>query len=251
MQLKLFTIMQAFILAAGLGTRLQPLTNHCPKALVEVNGIPLLRIAINNLVQQGVKHIVVNVHHFADMVCDYITDNEWDARISISDEREMLLDTGGALKKAALLFTENEPIIIHNVDILSHIKLQDLIACHQDADNIATLAVCQRKTARHLLFDGKKQLIGWRNDTIGKTIWANSPAAEYNELAFSGISVIEPSLLNLLPPATHPYPIVPEYLSIAKHHRISYFLHSETDWMDVGTPNKLNMAQQWNPSSPK
>lgn len=243
--------MQAFILAAGLGTRLQPLTNHCPKALVEINGTPLLRIAINHLVQQGVKHIVVNVHHFADMVCDYIAKNKWDVNIYISDEREMLLDTGGALKKAAPLFTENDPIIVHNVDILSRIKLYDLIACHQETDNIATLAVCQRTTSRYLLFDNDKHLVGWQNKATGENRWVTTPITHYNELAFSGISVIEPRLLHLLPPATHPYPIIPEYLSIAKHHRISFFSHSAADWIDVGTPDKLNMAQQWNLSSPK
>lgn len=245
--------MQAFILAAGLGTRLHPLTDHCPKALVEINGIPLLQIAIENLVQQGIHHIVINVHHYAEMVCDYLSHTTWNAEIVISDEREMLLDTGGALKKAAPLFKANESILIHNVDILSRIKLQDLISYHQITNDIATLAVCQRKTSRYLLFDSQKQLIGWRNESSGETKWVDSPVTEteYNELAFSGISVIEPQLLNLLPPAIHPYSVIPEYLTIAKYHRISYFLHQADTWLDVGTPEKLNLAQQWNLSSLK
>ena len=243
--------MQAFILAAGLGTRLHPLTDQCPKALVEVNGMPLLHIAIDNLVQQGINHIVINVHHFAEMVCDYLSHNAWNAEICISDEREMLLDTGGALKKAETLFKANESILIHNVDILSRSKIQDLFTYHHNTGDIATLAVCQRKTSRYLLFDNQKQLIGWKNNTIGETRWVNSPTNVYNELAFSGISVIEPQLLQLLPPATHPYPVIPEYLSTAKHHKISYFLHSSDTWLDVGTPEKLNLAQQWNLSSQK
>ena len=243
--------MQAFILAAGLGTRLHPLTDHCPKALVEVNGTPLLQIAIENLVQQGINHIVINVHHFAEMVCDYLSHTAWDAEIYISDEREMLLDTGGALKKAEPLFKANESILIHNVDILSRIKLQDLISYHRNMENIATLAACHRKTSRYLLFDNQKQLIGWKNNNSGESKWVNNPAIIYDELAFSGISVVEPQLLHLLPPATHPYPVIPEYISIAKYHRISYFLHSTDTWLDVGTPEKLNLAQQWNLSSPK
>ena len=248
---KRFTTMQAFILAAGLGTRLQPLTNHCPKALVEINGIPILRIQIENLIHQGVRYMVVNVHHLADMICNYIKSNNWDAEIVISDERERLLDTGGALKKAESLFNEKEPIIVHNVDILSRINLREMVSYHQTEGNMSTLAVCHRKTSRYLLFDNQKQLIGWRNQSSGEAKWVNGPTAEYTELAFSGISVVEPSLLRLLPPATQPYPIIPEYLSIAKYHRISYFLHTETNWIDVGTPQKLNMAQQWNLSSPK
>ena len=251
LQSKRFTTMQAFILAAGLGTRLQPLTNHCPKALVEINGIPILRIQIENLIQQGVRYMVVNVHHLADMICNYIKSNNWDAEIVISDERERLLDTGGALKKAESLFNEKEPIIVHNVDILSRINLREMVSYHQTEGNMSTLAVCHRKTSRYLLFDNQKQLIGWRNQSSGEAKWVNGPAAEYTELAFSGISVVEPSLLRLLPPATQPYPIIPEYLSVAKYHRISYFLHTETNWIDVGTPQKLNLAQQWNLSSPK
>lgn len=243
--------MQAFILAAGLGTRLQPLTDYRPKALVEINGIPLLKIAIDNLVQQGVQHIIVNVHHFADMVCDYIVEREWPTEIVISDERELLLDTGGALKKAAPLFLPQEPVIVHNVDILSHLDFNKLTAYHTNAGNLATLAVCHRNTSRYLLFNHSGQLVGWTNHKSRETLWATEPESDYYELAFSGISVIDPQMPNLLPPADHPYPIIPQYLSMAKYHRINCFIHPADSWIDVGTPKKLNSAQQWNLSSPK
>jgi NDP-sugar pyrophosphorylase family protein len=245
------TTMQAFILAAGLGTRLQPLTDQRPKALVEIGGMPLLQIAINNLVQQGVRRIVINVHHFADMVCDFIATHKWPVEIVISDERESLLDTGGGLKNAETLFAPHESIIVHNVDILSHLDFHELTEHHRKAGNLATLAVCQRSTSRYLLFNPNGQLSGWTNRKTGETLWTNGPLEGCEALAFSGISVIEPSMLGLLPPADHPYPIIPQYLEIAKHHRISYFMHSADSWIDVGTPEKLNSAQKWNLSSQK
>ena len=142
--------MQAFIPAAGLGSRLKPLTDHRPKALVEVSGVPLIKIAIDNLSNLGVRKIVVNVHHFADLLTQYLHENHWDAEVLISDERSQLLDTGGGLKKAAQFFNPDEPIIIHNVDVLTHFNLQELINQHTSSMNIATLAVSHRNTSRYL-----------------------------------------------------------------------------------------------------
>lgn len=238
--------MQAFILAAGLGTRLQPLTNTCPKALVEVQGMPLIEIVITNLVRQGATRIVVNIHHFADKLLKYIKNTHWDADIFISDEREMLLDTGGGLKNAAPLFQPNEPILVHNVDILTHINFTNIVQQHADSMNLATLTVSQRPTSRQLLFDKQRQLAGWLNSTTGETKWVNHPITDYEQKAFSGIAVISPELLELLPPADHPYSIIPAYLELAKNHRISYFEHLEKDWLDVGKPETLQHAQSWN-----
>lgn len=237
--------MQAFILAAGLGTRLQPLTNHLPKALVQVQGQPLLKIAIDNLVRQGVTHIVVNVHHFADMVCNYLQNQHWDIPISISDERGQLLDTGGGLKKASPLFSKDDPILIYNVDILSHLDLSKLLRKHTDSMALATLVVSQRATSRYLLFDTHEQLIGWENKQTGEAKWVHSVAENYLELAFDGIALIEPQLLNLLPPSNNPYSIIPSYLEIAKNHSINYFELNPKDWLDVGKPQTLSQAQQW------
>ncbi len=154
--------MQAFIPAAGLGTRLLTLTEHRPKALVEVGGVPLLEIAIDNLARQGVTRIVVNVHHFADMVIDYLQIHDWGTEVLVSNEKDKLLDTGGGLKKAAPLFHRDEPILIHNVDILSRINFHDLVELHQQDGNFVTLAVSVRDTSRFLLFADNGLLVGWK-----------------------------------------------------------------------------------------
>ncbi len=237
--------MQAFILAAGLGTRLKPLTDQRPKAMVEVQGQPLLRIAIDNLIRQGVTRIVVNVHHFADQVCQYLQGQQWEVPIAISDERDLLLDTGGGLKKAEPLFLKDEPILIHNVDILSRLDISELCLKHNDSKTLATLVVSRRETSRYLLFDHQEQLIGWKNKQTGEVRWVDSPNEDCTELAFDGIALVEPQLLDLLPPATRPYSIIPSYLEIAKNHRINHFELNEKDWLDVGKPQTLSQAQLW------
>lgn len=237
--------MQAFIPAAGLGTRLKPLTDHRPKALVEVQGKTLLEIAITNLIRQGATRIVINIHHFADMMCDYISSHSWDAEVLISDERDQLLDTGGGLKKAEHLFLKNEPIIIHNVDVLSHLDLASIISEHNDSMSIATLCVSKRETSRYLLFDKDKELKGWTNTKTGELLWVDNPIQNTNNLAFSGISIIEPSILEMLPEPDKPYPIIPCYLRIAKNHRINAFIHQKEDWIDVGKPETITQAQKW------
>ena len=241
--------MQAFILAAGLGTRLRPLTNTKPKALVEIQGTPLIKIAIENLIHHGATRIVVNIHHLGDQLLDYLLHNQWDADILISDEREQLLDTGGGLKKAQNFFLSNEPILIYNVDILSHINLANAITQHIDSMNMATLLVSNRNTSRQLLFDSNRQLTGWKNSTTKEAKWVKEPLNSYEQKAFSGIAIIQPELLELLPPADHPYPIIPAYLNIARNHRISYFEHLPQDWLDVGNPETLQRAQNWNINS--
>ncbi len=237
--------MQAFILAAGLGTRLKPLTDQRPKALVEVQGEPLLRIAIDNLIRQGVTRIVVNVHHFADQVCQYLQGQHWEVPIAISDERNLLLDTGGGLKKAESLLWKGEPILIHNVDILSRLNISELEIKHSDSKALATLVVSRRDTSRYLLFDQQEQLTGWKNKQTGEIRWVDSPCQDCTELAFDGIALVEPQLLNLLPAATRPYSIIPTYLEIARKHRINHFELDKNDWLDVGKPQTLSQAQQW------
>ena len=237
--------MQAFIPAAGLGSRLKPLTDHRPKALVEVRGIPLIKITIDNLANLGVRKIVVNVHHFADLLTQYLHENHWDAEVLISDERSQLLNTGGGLKKAAQFFNPDEPIIIHNVDVLTHFNLLNLIKQHTSSMNIATLAVSHRDTSRALLFDKQQQLVGWHDAKTNESLWVDHSVDDYTSLAFSGIAILEPHLLDLLPQADHPFSIIPAYLQIAKNHRISYFLHNTEDWLDVGKPETLQLAQTW------
>lgn len=235
--------MEAFILAAGLGTRLRPLTNSRPKALIEIEGKTLLEINLEKLIQNGASRIVINVHHFASMIEDYIQSRRWGTEILISRESDVLLDTGGGLKHAESLFTGTSPIIIHNVDILSDINIKQLIATHCQSSSIATLCVSRRDTSRKLLFDKNQQLIGWHNQASGEFKWSNGPAA-YTSLAFSGVACISPQLLPLLPKATEPYPIIPEYLSIAQSHEVKAFEHSPETWLDVGKPDSLSLARQ-------
>lgn len=236
--------LQAFILAAGLGTRLRPLTNNKPKALVEVDGVSLLEINLNNLIRQGIKHIVINVHHYGEQIIEFIESKHWDAEIVISDERNLLLDTGGGLKKAAPLFLKDTPILIHNVDILSNINIESLYKHHVDSKSIATLAVSERRTSRYLLFNSKQHLIGWHNTNTDEYLWVSSPENEYKNLAFSGIAIANYEILSIMPEANKPYSIIPTYIDIAKNHVISCFEHNSDQWLDVGKPETLELASQ-------
>lgn len=234
--------MEAFILAAGLGTRLRPLTNDRPKALVCLNGQTLLEIAIGNLVSQGVDHIVVNVHHFADMMKEYINGRVWPVPVDISDESNCLLDTGGAIAHAAPLFDGHSRIVIHNVDILSDVDLTEMAAYSAQTRALATLAVSRRASSRQLLF-ADSMLVGWKNNKTGESLWAGDPTDSYEEMAFSGIAVVAPSLPSMLAMSYDgPFPIIPAYLRLAKHHVINSFIHDASRWMDVGRVESLSLA---------
>ena len=237
--------MQAFLLAAGLGTRLRPLTNDRPKALVEVNGHTLLEINILNLIANGADRIVVNVHHFGDMVIDFISSRRWDAEILVSDERDCLLDTGAGLKKASQYFLPDQPVLVHNVDILSRLSLKEIYDYHIDSKSVGTLAVSLRPTSRQLLFNSDGVLCGWRNSSSGEEIKCENFIEPVDSYAFSGISVVSPSLWQALPPADAPYPIIPAYLKLANCHRISRFVHNPADWLDVGKPETLAIAKSF------
>ena len=243
--------MQAFLLAAGLGTRLRPLTDSRPKALVEVGGEPLLKVNIDRLAAQGADRIVVNVHHFADQVVEYLAAHSWPAEILVSDERTLLLDTGGGLKKAAPLFRPGEAVLVHNVDILSRLDLRALWRRQQESGALATLAVSRRDTARQLLFSPDGRLAGWHNRQSGEVRWAVDTSCgeprigDYTDLAFSGIAVVSPQMLDLLPEASVPYPVIPAYLDAARDHVINHFLHPADNWLDVGKPETLQQAQAW------
>ena len=191
--------MKAMILAAGLGTRLRPLTNDRPKALVEVGGRTLLEITLARLRSFGVREVIVNVHHFADMIVDYLAANhQFGMRIAISRE-EILLDTGGGLKKAAYFFLEDsggrdsgngdEPFILHNVDVVSTIDLQRMIQFHREHRALVTLAVQDRQSSRRLLFDAQGRLCGRRDERKHTTELAR-PSQDLQALAFAGIHCV-------------------------------------------------------------
>lgn len=232
--------MEGFILAAGLGTRLRPLTDDRPKALVEVGGRTLLQLAIEKLRSAGIGHIVVNVHHFAPMVADYLHSRDWGCAIDISDESRMLLDTGGGLKHAAPLFSGCDDIAVHNVDILSDIDLADVLRQHRADDNLATLCVSRRTTSRLLAFREGRLVERWHEGLDG-----------CEALAFSGVSIVSPLLFPLLPEADHPYPVIDQYIALGTDHRIGAYLHPSDRWLDVGKHETLKQAQQWKPSSNK
>lgn len=236
--------MEAFILAAGLGTRLQPLTNTRPKALVEIGGTTLLERNIANLAKYGFRKIVVNIHHFPDMMTEFLNTHHFDAEILISDERDKLLDTGGALKKASKLFSGTVPIMIHNVDILSSINLKDAYDRHVRDGNFATLLASRRQTSRYLLFDDTGNLAGWENTAKSETLWTGQPVQNATSLAFSGIHIVNPELPEMLP-QEDTYPIIPEYLRLAKDHKVRCLEHSAEKWLDVGKPETLKLAESF------
>jgi len=229
--------MKAMILAAGLGTRLRPLTNDRPKALVEVAGRTLLEITIARLREFGVREVIVNAHHFAGMIAEYLRErNNFGMRIEISEEGS-LLDTGGGLKKAAWFFREEgpaaAPFILHNVDVISTIDLRRMLDFHTQNRALATLAVQQRQTSRYLLFDEQMQLCGRRLVKERNTELVR-PSPRSEELAFSGIHVISPRLLEMMTEAGA-FSIVQSYLRLAgEGERIVAYRADGDYWRDLG-----------------
>jgi NDP-sugar pyrophosphorylase family protein len=223
------------IFAAGLGTRLKPLTDTMPKALVPVGGQPLLWHVIMKLKKSGYERIVVNVHHFADQIIDYLRLNDnFGLDIRISDEREQLLETGGGIKKALPLFDLSEPILIHNVDILSNLDLNQL------PTDAPVLVVSQRQTKRYLQFDDEQRLVGWKNIETGEV-----KGREGHSLAFSGIHVFHPSLVPLLSEWPDRFPIMDFYLSACATHLIKGFEAIDLRLMDVGKMDTLDQAENF------
>jgi NDP-sugar pyrophosphorylase family protein len=251
--------MKAMILAAGLGTRLRPLTNDRPKALVELNGHTLLEITLTRLRSFGVTEAIINVHHFADMVVAYLkSKSNFDMRLEISREDDLLLDTGGGLKKAAWFFEEtaakiDEPFLLHNVDVISSIDLNAMLRFHKDHSPIATLAVQSRKSSRQLLFDDQLQLVG-RGEAHSPLATSHSFTPSFEgplpqsvkssllPLAFSGIHIISTRLLPLIS-ETGAFSIIDTYLRLAnQHEKIQAFRADQYYWRDLGKPADLAQA---------
>ena len=239
---------QAMIFAAGLGTRLKPLTDTMPKALVPVGGQPLLWHVIQKLKAAGFGRIVINVHHFAQQIVDYLKENNnFDIDIRISDETEMLLETGGGIKKALPLFDSQSPIIIHNVDILSNIDLAAIYDEAQQSNVDALLMVSWRKTKRYLLFDEEMILDGWTNIETGE-IRSPYPAlnpSELKQLAFSGIHIISPHVFPLFQEMPERFGIIDFYLKYC--HQCAFMGKEMKDLqlMDVGKIDTLSEAEQF------
>ena len=223
----------AMIFAAGLGTRLYPLTKDKPKALVEINGQPLLQTVIERIIAAGITDIVVNVHHFSQLVKDYLASHSFEADIRISDETDFLLDTGGGLKFAEQLLNPADHILLHNVDILSDIDLNRLIINHIENVSLATLAVKERPTSRYLIFDKKTmQLCGWENVKTGETLESRCTDNPV-KLAFSGIHVVSKAIFPMIPSGKK-ISMTPLYVEMAKTQNVRGYLHQQDQWMDVG-----------------
>jgi NDP-sugar pyrophosphorylase family protein len=240
--------MKAMVLAAGLGTRLRPLTNDRPKALVEVRGHALLEITLSRLKDFGIGEVIVNVHHFADMVIDYLkAHNNFGMRIEVSRE-DVLLDTGGGLKKASWFFLEDsssidEPFLVHNVDVISTIDLRAMISLHRERGALATLAVQKRKGSRYLLFDERDQLCGrqaGKNGLPEMTV----PTATTQALAFSGIHVISPRIFSMMTEEGG-FSVIDCYLRLAAlGEKITAFRADEYYWQDLGRPENIGQVEQ-------
>ncbi len=242
--------MKAMILAAGLGTRLRPLTDTRPKALMEIRGRTLLEITLTRLRAFGVRDVIINLHHFADMVLDYLKANDnFGMRIEVSGE-DILLDTGGGLKKAAWFFLDDSspqgdgaPFILHNVDVLSTVDLARMVQLHGEHHALATLAVQERKTSRYLLFDKGGQLCGRRSGADEKPELVR-PSPSPQALAFSGIHIISPRLLRMLT-EDGVFSIINSYLRLAAQgEKILAFRADEYYWRDLGRPQDLAQAGQ-------
>jgi mannose-1-phosphate guanylyltransferase len=241
--------MKAMVLAAGLGTRLRPLTNDRPKALVEVNGRTLLEITLTRLRDFGIHDVIINVHHYADIVMDRVRSaGNFGMHIEFSRE-DVLLDTGGGLKKAAWFLAETAgpdkdgPFMVHNADVISTIDLEHMVQQHQESQALATLAVQGRKTSRFLLFDDRLQLCGRELVKVEKTEIVQ-PAKHLSELAFTGIHVISPRIFPLLTEEGI-FSIIPAYLRLAAQgEKIQAFRADEYYWRDLGKPENIQQAEQ-------
>ena len=237
--------MNAFIFAAGLGTRLKPLTDTMPKALVPVGGKPLLAHVIEKLKAAGCKKIVINIHHFGDMIIDYVkSQNNFGVEILFSDERQMLLETGGAIKHAVDLLGD-EPFLIHNVDILSNVDLKALIAAHSEADSAATLLVSKRNSTRALLFSPEGNLTAWTNKTTGevKSPYSDIDISNLNEFAFSGIHIFSPHLFKYFGAYPEKFSIIDFYLNTCKDEKIKAYTQEGLQLLDVGKLDSLEKAE--------
>jgi NDP-sugar pyrophosphorylase family protein len=235
--------MKAMILAAGLGTRLRPLTDIKPKALVNIGGYTMLELTIRYLKKYGIRDIIINVHHFTDQIIRYLEDNKgFGLKYTISDESNQLMDTGGAIVKAARYLKGNDPFILIGTDILSNLDLAALIRYHQSNRPLVTLAVKDRPTSRSLLFDEQLNLVGWRDNSSGLTRGEKASRA-IHALGFSVIQLIEPAILSLITEEA-PFSIIDLYLRLMDSQKILGFRHDESVWLEFGRADRIDAIVQ-------
>jgi NDP-sugar pyrophosphorylase family protein len=234
--------MKAMIFAAGLGKRLGKITENIPKALVDINGKSALHMAVEKCSAYGFDDIIINVHHFADMVEEEVRNlNKIGFRVSVSDERDLLLENGGGLYKARRFF-DKSPFLLYNVDIISDFDLSALYRLHLEKKCLATLAVRNRPGKRFLLVDECGQLQGWRNISTGEQILTGPTAEGLTEIAFSSMHIVEPEIFNYMSEGI--YTMINLYLSLSADHKIYTLKHDEGYWVDVGTPESLENVRK-------
>ncbi|HEY9114768.1 MAG TPA: sugar phosphate nucleotidyltransferase [Bacteroidales bacterium] len=237
--------MKAMILAAGLGTRLGKQTAEKPKALVKVNGAAMLENLIESLKKQEIKNILINIHHHGQQVIDFVQEKEnFGIDISFSDERNELLDTGGAIKKAAGFFEGNEPVLVHNVDVYSEINLNKLLEYHKKMKSFATLCVRKRSSGRALIFNDEKQLAGWTNLDECKFKWVNESMNYFETFAYNGLFLADPQFAANMP-FEGKFSIIDCWLKMAKTLKITAYIDESPAWFDFGTAEKINKAEQY------
>ncbi|MCR4765227.1 MAG: nucleotidyltransferase family protein [Bacteroidaceae bacterium] len=243
--------MKAMIFAAGIGSRLRPITNKIPKALVPVGGVPMLQRTLIRLKEAGFDDVTINIHHFGQQIIDFLHENNnFGMVIHISDERNELLDTGGGILKAKQFLMGDEPFLVHNVDILSNIDLKQVYHTHVMSGADATLLLSDRNTSRKLLFDKEMRLYGWLNHTTGEVKpegFEVNPLL-YRELAFEGIHVISPALFNKMGEGTAwqgKFSIIPFYLSVCQQLKLQGYELKDITWFDIGKPETLKKANDY------
>lgn len=240
--------MKAMIFAAGLGKRLGKITETIPKALVDINGKTALHRAVEKCTSHGFDDIIINIHHFADMVEEEVNRlRNTGFRISVSDERDKLLENGGGLYKAHSFF-DSQPFLLYNVDIISDLDLTALYRFHLEKKGLATLAVRHRPGKRFLLVDKSGQLQGWRNISTGEQILAGSTEEDLDEVAFSSMHIAEPSVFKYMHDGV--YTLIDLYLRLASEHSIFTMRHDEGYWVDIGTPESLEYVRKLSANEP-
>lgn len=234
--------MKAMIFAAGLGRRLGTITESVPKALVDLNGKTALQRAVEKCSSAGFDQIIINVHHFADMVEDEVSRLvKMGFNISVSDERDGLLENGGGLHRTRDFF-DSKPFLLYNVDIISDLDLRDLFSLHTAKKGLATLAVRHRPGKRFLLIDNNGQLRGWRNISTGEQILCGVKDEGLSEIAFSSMHIVEPEIFNYM--TAGKYSMIDLYLRLATDHNIYTLKHDEGYWIDIGTPESLDQVRE-------
>ena len=233
----------AFILAAGLGTRLKELTANTPKALVSINNVPLLKVLLDELTKQGFNHIVINIHHFGEQIVEYISRNDSGVVIEISDERPLLMDTGGAILQALPYFAESDAVLVHNVDVLTNVDLKGFYDDFLKSDDAAWLLTQERNSKRKLVFDEQDNFLGRFNSETNDYDGNGAIPNNCKLLSFSGIHLLKPKYFKEF--EVKPCYVFELYKKIAENHRvISKLIHPDY-WFDLGTQEQLKNAELW------